>query len=132
MKATTWGFSRRMNSWASASLKVSPRLFEADEIRALTLAHFADAIREITVGKDGELRARLDEVCDARFHPGTTSSGNHHGDAIGGAVGHLEKLLDVAHDLEEVGIEVADDRLGKRFINARMNHAWSRDRKSVV
>src|SRR5690348_1335385 len=92
----------------------TPWFFETNHVSAVTGAHLADAVAEIAVSENSELHPRLDEIGDRRFHAGSAGAGDGDCKTLFHAEGGLEKFLHVAEDFKKIGVEMSDQRLGKR------------------
>src|SRR5580693_5181041 len=104
----------------------TPRFLKAHDIRALALGHLRQTIGEVTISENRQLGFGFDEVRNSGFHARAAGPGNHQRGPIFGSVGHFQQLLNVAHHLNEVWVEVPDDWFRQCFIHSRMNHARPR------
>src|ERR1700733_10335949 len=102
-------------------VSLAPIFLKAHDVRAIAFSHLRKAIGEISVGKYRQLRSGIDEVGDGGFHARAPGAGNYQRCAAS-SVGGFEQLLNVAHDLDEVRIEMPDNWLRQSFINPWMNH----------
>ena len=103
----------------------APRFLEAHQFCALTACHFRHAIAEKSVGKRHHLRSRLNEVGDCGFHTAASRGGDHKRQLVPGSKDLAQHPLDIGGNLEEVSVEMADDRLCQRLIDSRMHLAGS-------
>ena len=99
----------------------APGLLEADDVGAVALGHLGHAVAEEAVGEDPDLHAGIDEVADGGFHAAATGGRDDERPLVLGAEDMTQHALVVLADLEEVGIEVADDRLRHRLVYPGMH-----------
>ncbi len=109
-----------MKSRASCGSKGSP---QADDLRALTAGHFADAIAEESVGEEGEFAAGFSEIGDSGLHPGTARTRRRQIEGVGRGVGVPQQAADLFVYLEEKGIEMSDDGLRHCLVNTGRHYA---------
>src|SRR5262249_54526264 len=102
---------------------LSPRLLEPHDFPTLTTSHLSLAFAEESVDERCDLRSRFDEVADRRLHAATAGGGDHERHFVRRAENGAQQTLDVGRDLEEVRIEMTDNRLRHRLIDAGMNLA---------
>ena len=105
---------------------LAPGLLEAHQFRPVPAAHFAEALAEVTVHEDREFRPRFDEVRYGGLHAGAARPRKHQREFVARAPAPLQRAPDLFVDLEEVGVEVADDRLRHGRINARVHGGGAR------
>ena len=103
----------------------APGLFEARHDSAVAAGHVREAVAEVPVGQDGKFFAGLDEISDRGFHAAGACSGDGDIEFVGRGKGVTQQAADVFGDLEEIGIQVADDGLVQRLVDARRHHAGS-------
>jgi hypothetical protein len=90
-----------------------------------------EAVAEVPIGQDGKLFARLDEIGDRGFHAAGARSGDGDIEFVGRGKGVAEEATDVFGDLEEIRIQVPDDGLVQRLVDARRHHAGSRSQQQA-
>src|ERR1019366_2074613 len=71
-------------------------------------------------------------VGDGSFHAAAAGGGDDEGQLILGSKYGAEEPLNVGGDLEEVGIEMADDGLSQRLIHAWMHLTWTRAKQQSL
>ena len=103
----------------------APGFFEAHQFGALAARHFRHAIAEETVGERHHLHPRQNKVGDGSFHATAASGGDDEGQLVLGSEHRAKKPLNVGGDLEEIGIEMADDGLSHCLVNPGMDLTWS-------
>ena len=113
----------------SVGVGLAPGLLQPHNVCALALRHFGEAIGEVSIGEHRELRSRLYEVRDSRFHAGAAGARDHQDGGVFSAEDALEQLLDILHDLDEKRIEVSHDGLRECLIDAGMHHGRPRPEK---
>ena len=72
-------------------------------------------------GADYDLVAPLEQVDEAGLHAGHAGGADREGQPIGGLECLAQHVLRFIHDLQEIGIEVADERHGHGREHARMH-----------
>src|SRR6185369_4419883 len=105
---------------------LSPRFLEANDLGLVPLAHFGDPVAEESVGENADLGSGFNEISNCRFHSSGSRSRDGQRELILRPENCTEHLANVAQDLEEIRIEVPDDRLRHRLINARIDLRRSR------
>ena len=121
--ATTSGRSRWMKPAASSSEKTWPQGFAKRSRRAprrRPISHRRSPKMPLT-----KTRAGRDEVHHRRLHAGGAGAGNHEGEFVLRAPAQLQQAADVGEDFEQIRVEVADDGLAERGVDARMDGRWS-------
>src|SRR5579871_6312621 len=98
--------------------RFAPRLVEDHDVRAVALAHIDDALREIARGEYGKLLTGRDEVRERRFHACAARAGESMHELVLGAEQLAQRGADVFKLLEQKWIQMADDGLSHRLINA--------------
>jgi hypothetical protein len=87
----------------------------------MAAAHLHKTLGEISGGKDGELLSRLDVISQRRFHTGAPGAGDDLDERILGAENRTEVAANVLRNLEEIRIQMADNRLSHGLIDPGMN-----------
>ena len=103
----------------------SPRLLEANHFAALAAAHLGHAVAKETIGERRNLGAWLNQIADGGFHAATAGGGNDERHLVLGAKHAAQHPLNVRGNFKEIGVEMADDRLGHCLINPGMHLAWT-------
>ena len=96
----------------------APGFFHADEVGAMPAAHFRDTLGEITGGENQEFGAGIDEIRNGGLHARAAGTGKSMHELILGAEQVAQRGADVFELLKQEWIQVADDGLCHRLINA--------------
>src|SRR6185295_10551458 len=99
----------------------APRLFAASHTGSMPAAHLEGALGKIAAYEHAELRSRLDKIRDGGFHPGAAGAGNRENKGILGSIDRAEIAADFLYNFKKEWVEMADNRLAHRFIDARLD-----------
>jgi len=101
--------------------RLAPGFIAAHDLRAVTAAHFGNALAEEAGNEDGEFHARSGEVGNRGFHARAAGAGDGNGERIRGAEQHPQIAARFLHRFEKEGVQITDHGLGHGLIDARFH-----------
>src|SRR6266702_2471639 len=104
----------------------APGFFKARDDGAVTLRHLTDALGEKSADEERQFSAGLDEVGDGSFHAAGAGGRDGDGQLILSSEDGAEAVAQILRYLEEVRVEVPNNRLRHRLIDARIDLAGAR------
>ena len=117
----TWPASLSAASTCSGSMIAAPGRLDGHDGRAAALDHLRHAHAEVAVAADDDGVAGLDDVVDGGLHAGGAGAGDRHREVVLGAEDRAQGALRVVEQLDEDGVEHADDGLRHRAVDARVH-----------
>ena len=99
----------------------SPFRLDLVNLRAEPRRNFRHPRAERAVDADHDLVAVFDQIRHHGFHPRRTGAGDGKRDLVAGAEHDAQQPLDIFHHLQEIRIEMPDDRRRHRFHHARID-----------
>ena len=99
----------------------APGSFDGHDGRAAALDHLGHAHAEVAVAADDNGVAGLDDVVDRGLHAGGAGAGDGHREVVFRAEDRTQRALRVVQQLDEDGVEHADDGLRHRAVDARVH-----------
>ena len=91
-----------------------PAFVDADDLGSAAARDFAHAVAEHAVGADDRGVAGLEQVDEARFHPGRAGARDRQRQRVVGAEHRAEARHRLVEDREELGIHVSEQRPRQR------------------
>lgn len=103
---------------------LSPRGFNGVDGGAVSAGDIGHARPEDTGGSDEDFVTGFDEIAEAGFHPGGSGSGDGEGEFVLGLEDLLEEFLEIIHQDQIFGIEMAEGGSGEGLEDTLGDLAW--------